>query len=222
MLDARIDQLVYDFNCRPAGYVHETWLDVPERGVLARLRDADDAQTRARLNFWLLRRFALADQHEFDFSAPSRRLLLLEPPLLQALARWLGLAGMAHVLRQWVDRERRATLRAALGDDGFEFFLRKVLPWPAVARVAHADKLLAGVEAQRLLDVAERLGATMLLSLGGPAQGPVARRAALKLGRAVVRARGGGTLSAQRAERVVSFSLECVLRHREPTWHWLF
>lgn len=222
MFDARMDQLVYDFNCRPLSYVHESWLDESDRGVLARLRHSDDAQARNHLNLWLLRRFGLAGEHEFDFSARARRLLLLEPAVFEALARWVGLAGLAHVLRHWVDRERRGTLRAALGDEGFEFFLRQLLPWPAVTRIARADKLLEGAAAERLVDVAERLGATMLLSACGGADGAVARRAALKLRRCAVRARRGSAMAPARAERVVSFAVECVLRHREPTWQWLF
>jgi hypothetical protein len=225
MFDARVDQLVYDFNCRPLGYVHTSWLDPAEARFFERLRGSADAQARAAANGALMQRLGLgssSSDFDFDFAEPAKRLLLLDPAALQRFVFWLGLVGLAHELRTWVERERREVLAQAMGEEHLDFYLRHLLRWPVVQRLAWPTAALRACDATALRGVAERSGTTLLLAAAGAAQMPAVRRGRLKLPRPAGRAHRRAPMTPERAQRIVGFALGCVLREKEPAWHWLF
>ncbi len=223
MFKAPVDQLVYDFNCRPLDYVDASWLDDHERATFERLARSTDEQARALASAWLLRRFALDDACDFDFAQPARRLLLLDPATLRDLSLFLGLSALGRWLRTWVERARQLQLREAVGPSAFEWYVSHVLPRPPAARWnlarEQADKLLRGPQ---LLHVTARIGSHLLLLGADTPGGPAMRRAQLKLPRAAAEIRRGSPLSDARREAIAEFCIGCVIRERHPAWHWLF
>ena len=245
---ADIDQCVYDFNCRPLGYVDPSWLDERTRPVVARLGESGDAQAKALASSWLLRRFVLcADQptgpgfvglqhdaqdgaqqdatrhFDFDFTEAAKRILLLDPPALNDVALLLGLSSLAHSLRKCVLRSQQLQLLDLLGEPLFVFFTEQVLAREPVARLVldsqHRARLLAD---DSLLHTSARFGATLLL-LSCDAPGSVShQRARLKFTRAIGDVQRSRPLPEPRRDAVVEFSIDCVIRGRHPAWHWLF
>jgi hypothetical protein len=223
MFEARVDQLAYDFNCRPLGYVHESWIvDDLARRAVAGLRASPDAQARSLANRWLLARFGLDAAHDFDFTDGAKRLLLIDAQSLRELSLWLGLLGVIHVVRRWVDRERRNVLQQALGVAGHAFLLERVLRWSPVLRLSVSDGALRLRDAAQLQALACRLGAAQLLSACGTLDHPAVRRAQLKLPRTIAAMRLRAPMRPERAQSVTTFAVDCVVRHRMPAWHWLF
>lgn len=223
MFKAHVDQLVYDFNCRPLDYVDTSWLDDHERAPIERLVMSGDPQARAQASAWLLRRFALDDTCDFDFAQPAKRLLLLDGETLRDLSLFLGLSALGRWLRTWVERTQQLRLRDAVGTSAFEWYVAHVLPRAPIARWRlereQAERLLRGPQ---LLQAAARAGAQLLL-LGADAPGaPAMRRAQLKLPRAVAEVRRDKPLPDERREAVAEFCIGCVIRERHPAWHWLF
>lgn len=222
MFKARVDQLVYDFNCRPLDYIDTSWLDDHERAPIERLTRSTDPQARAQASAWLLRRFALDDESDFDFAQPARRVMLLDPATLRDLALFLGLSALGRWLRTWVERAQQLHLRETVGESAFDWYVAHVLPRAPVARWSmereQAERLL---RSPQLLHVAARVGSQLLLGADTPG-GPAMRRAQLKLPRATAELRRDKPLSDARREAIAEFCIGCVIRERHPQWHWLF
>jgi YOP proteins translocation protein K (YscK) len=225
MFETRIDQLVYDFNCRPLTYVDASWLAPEAAATIDRLRDSPDPQARSLANDWLMQHFALArDSADFDFefAEPAKRLLLLDPRALCELALWVGVAGFAHELRKWVTREQRLLLKRALGEQDQRFFMQHVLRWPVLRQLALPEARLLDSEAAALRQRAEQSGAALLLSAIGSPDEPAVRRATLKLPKNWQAWTRGADVTSESSQQVVAFVLGCVLRERSTEWHWLF
>jgi type III secretion protein K len=218
---AKVDQLVYDFNCRPVDYVDPGWLAEPERAPIERLNHSADAQARACASKWLLQRFGLIDAYDFEFTLPEKRLLLLDAGTLRDLALFVGLAALTPLLRTWITGARLLQLRRALGQSAFEFHLDHVLPHPAIARYRLVPERAEGLlDAGELPRLTTRLGALLLLLSADAPGSPALRRGLLKLPNGVPqRARA---LPAKRREAVTGFCINTVIRIRHPQWHWLF
>lgn len=222
MFEAKVDQLIYEFNCRPLGYVDESWVAPAYRPLLLRLRDSRDVQARASANTWLAGEFQLGHAVDFDFASPAKRLLLLEPRVLDDLALWVGLSGLSDQLRKWVDKPRRQALAQALGEAGHAFFLQHVLRWPPALRLAMPVPEPARWVPGQALDLPRRLGAAVLLSGCGEPGDAAVLRGRLKLARPFGDIRRRMRLGEARMQRVLAFCIGCVIREREPAWHWLF
>jgi hypothetical protein len=235
---ADIDQCVYDFNCRPLGYVDPSWLDERERPVVARLGDSGDAQARALASSWLLRRFVFANDEaadpvgaqedaprhfDFDFTAAAKRILLLDPPALNDVALLLGLSSLTHSLRKVVLRSQQLQLREVLGEPLFDFFTEQVLARDPVARlVLDSQRRARLLSDASLLQTCARFGATLLLLSCDAPGSPSLLRARLKFARAIGSVQRSRPLPEPRRDAVVEFSIDCVIRERHPAWHWLF
>jgi hypothetical protein len=222
MFDSRIDQLVFDFNCRPLGYVDPSWLEPQERVAATLLSGSESAQAVGLINERLLGRLGLADAPAFDFMQVGKRLMLVDASVFQTAAFWLGIDAISHLLRQWIDPPRRLVLRDALSNDGMVFFSRHILPHPQVARFSFASQLVADCSSQHLQALARRCGAALLLSACGSLGDVGVRRAALKLPRQAVRLNRCKPMSPLRAQRVIDFAVHRYIGHKEPSWHWLF
>jgi YOP proteins translocation protein K (YscK) len=235
---AHIDQCVYDFNCRPLGYVDPSWLDERTRPVVARLGESGDAQARALASRWLLRQFVFsgdepagpmaaqedaARHFDFDFTEAGKRILLLDPPALNDVALLLGLSSLAHSLRKCVLRAQQLQLRELLGEPLFVFFTEQVLAREPVARlVLDAPRRARLLTDDSLLPTCARFGATLLLLSCDAPGSPSLERARLKFARAIGGVQRTRPLPEPRRDAVVEFSIDCVICERHPAWHWLF
>jgi YOP proteins translocation protein K (YscK) len=225
LFNAAVDQLVFDFNCRPGSYIDPSWLDDETGRSLLPLTGSADAQARGLADVWLLDHFAIADgfDFDFDFTHPARRLLLLDGQTLRDVALMLGLSALSHLLRTWVTGASQRALQRALGDDAFGFFHQQVLTRRPVSRPVVGSAL-----AQRWLHdaswpaVAERFGTRLLLLGCEPPGGALFRRAQLKLPRAHSEMSRARPLPDARRHAVLEFCIGCVVQHRHSTWHWLF
>jgi type III secretion protein K len=220
VFDARVDQLVYDFNCRPLAYAHASWLQAgAERAALERVSTSSDPSARAWANLWLLRRFGLLGRSDFDFAEPGKRLLLLDGAALRDLALWLGLSALLGSLRTWVRRADQLRLRQALGVERHDWFTEHLLPWPAVARWPLRPQ---DSEPTQITALAERLGTRLLLCGADAPGGAAVQRARLKLPSGLCAPERKGPISAERREAVLTLCITKLIRERHPTWHWLF
>lgn len=223
MFAARVDALVFAFNCEPLAYVDRSWLRDGEADALARMRASGDRQARALASHWLLQHFELAGSQDFDFSFAHKRLLLLDAGALNELALFLGLSSLGHLLRTCVLKAQQLALRRCLGEERFDFYAAQVLAWPPVARLvlgkARMERLLN--DPQALCRSATRFGAGLLLACDRP-DGAARRRARLKYARPLAERSRQRALGEPRRQAVTEFSVGCVIRHRFPQWHWLF
>jgi hypothetical protein len=227
MFEARIDQLVFDFNCRPSSYVDANWIDAARRPLLSRLAGSGDTQARAEADRWILQHMGLAGTHDFDFSPPGKRLLLLDAAALKDVARLLGLVSLMHMLRGWITRAQRQHLTDALGEDTARFVFSHLLRWP---RVAH--RVLDGTQRSRCakptsatvewVDDADCFGTELLLLSCDEPNAGAARRARLKLPPAATGQTRLRPLPPARRQAVLEFAIGCAVRERHPSWHWLF
>jgi YOP proteins translocation protein K (YscK)/Bacterial type III secretion protein (HrpB4) len=222
MFEARVDQLTYEFNCRPLDYVDASWLAAAPGAAIERLRRSHDMQARGAANQWLAQHLGLSAAFDFDFTHPAKRLLLLPPKALGELVLWTGVWSLSHVLRGWVCREKRAALREALGDEGVQFYLQQVLRWPGSVRLPLQNRNLVSMSPKDLRFTLHRMGAVLLLAGASLRDQGAWRRGALKLPRPVAQLRRPFRLSDDGAQRVAEFAVGCVVRQKEPAWHWLF
>jgi hypothetical protein len=227
MFEARIDQLVFDFNCRPSAYVHGGWIDETYRPLIERLACSGDAQARALADRWLLQHLDLAGAHDFDFTLPGKRLLLLDAAVLADIARLLGLASLMHMLRGWITRRQRARLAEALGEDTARFVFTHLLRWQRVAHRVLDLSQRVRYEHDRCNDThwladAERFGARLLLLACDAPHGSAVRRARFKLPPDTAGPIRQRALSPARRHAVLEFAIGCAVKERHPAWHWLF
>jgi hypothetical protein len=227
MFEARIDQLVYDFNCRPSAYVHGGWIGDAQRPVIERMARSGDAQARAQADHWLSRHLGLAGVHDFEFSHPGKRLLLLDAPALADIARLLGLTCLMHMLRGWITRTQRNRLAEALGDGTARFVFEQLLHWPQVAHRVLDQGARRACERGNPGDThwlvdAECFGARLLLLACDEPQGSAARRARFKLPPNWAIPERQRPLAPGRQRAVLEFAIGCAVKERHPAWHWLF
>lgn len=222
MFEARIDQMVFDFNCRPLQYVDASWLPGDAQAALQRLRASNDSQALALANHWLGGQLSLESVVDFEFGDRAKRLVLLDPVTLRNVSLLVGMWGVSHVLRTWVLREQRAVLAAAVGHDLNDFYIRQALRWPDSVRVSACEALLGSAAAALLRLHLLRIGAGLLFSsIGEPGQ-PALRRAALKLPAGAFALPRRLRLRERQHQRVIEFAIGCVVQNRETAWHWLF
>jgi YOP proteins translocation protein K (YscK) len=223
MFAARVDQLVFDFNCRPSSYIDPSWLPPEVHSAMQRLVDATDSQSRGQVDLWLLEHFDLSDKTDFDFTHPASRLLLLDSAALRDMALLLGLSSLTHLLRTWVTRSRQLQIREAVGDDVFSFFNEHVLTWQPVSRPVVGKQVASKwAESGAWLQAARRFGTTLLLLSCGAVDHPSIKRAQLKFPKAHGELIRTKPLSPARQQAVLEFCIGCVVHHRHSPWHWLF
>jgi hypothetical protein len=222
MFSAKIDQIVYDFNCAPLAYVDLSWLAPSCKQPVEFLRKTSDQQAKDAVNNWLLKQMDAANRFDFNFDVPHKRILLLDPRVLRDLSLLIGLNAAHHVISRWVRLEERQILKSCLGHDIYSFYRREVLHWPAVARLPVSDVGLRRVPSEFLLSYLAKFGARLLLMSCDVAGSAAYARANWKLPKLFSSSRCYPALAQDRALRVADFCINCVVRTREPSWHWLF
>lgn len=203
----------------PGAYIDRSWLQPGMIDIWDWLTSSKgDRQAQVQhLSAWLEDIGTAPIESDFDFIAPTeKRLLLLDTQALMDVVKFLGLALAQSRLRKVVDKSERAKLHSALGTDSYEFLHNYVLPWPRVGAVRFADHAI-----EQVLDHAPKIGAWALLS-SYHGYAAAARRAALKLPRTLTCGKATRSLNENTKARIWDFSVQCIIRNRLPSWHWLF
>lgn len=119
-----IFSLAVEFNLYPVKYVHMSWLKRDEHYKLVNQLKSDDV-THGRLSEYLLKRFKLKDQFDFDFDAREKRVAFASSKELLKLALYLGIILNEDVIRGAVKRKERIALEHCLGEEAYRFAVKK-------------------------------------------------------------------------------------------------
>lgn len=119
-----IFSLAVEFNLYPVKYIHSSWLQRDQYYKLVNQLKADSA-THSRLSEYLLKRFKLKDQFDFDFEAREKRVALISTDELLKLAFYLGIILNEDVIRGAVKRRERLALEQCIGEDAYRFAVKK-------------------------------------------------------------------------------------------------
>lgn len=215
-----IDQLIFDFNTRPAGYVHTSRLPDGLLPYWAGIQSAGQV-VQDSVSAWLLRQWELMGKYDFDFAAPEKRLLLLDGDLLQDIALFLGLSALRRHLRLWISAHQARAVQEQLGDEKVRFLYGPVFTWREFGEVA-AD----GLQPAALREFSLNLGVRLLRTLYHDAAEPSVTRALLKFpsqaGVASVAAERELDAHSSRRNDILEFAIGCVVKQRGQRWHWLF
>jgi hypothetical protein len=217
VFDSAFDQLLFDFNMRPAQYIDKTWL--PTNVALAWDPIVNSASARARddLSRWVLETFDLSDTLDFEFGSSGKRLLLLDPETLSIMIRSLGLMALRGSLKKRISQQQQLQLKAAIGEAEHEFFRQQILAWPATIvypDAAHLDDQFG----LRLMQIGQHLFESSLSKPGDISL----RRTQLKLPRSDSLLIKRIQPSELDRKNIVDFCISCTLKNRFPQWHWLF
>jgi YOP proteins translocation protein K (YscK) len=216
VFDKPVDQLLFDFNLKPAEYLHDTWLS-PEQSEVWRRIPADCTEAQSYLSDWALSEFGIGHRFDFDFSASEKRLLLIDPASLREVVLMIGLCCLRHKLRKHIDRADAQRLQQYLGSDTAAFFYEHILPCPPVLHMQSSCEPLSNLFVESV-----RAGILVLRSTLDVAAAPSADRAALKLPKMHASKSALGVATDEQRQRTLVFCIDCVVRHRLPQWHWLF
>ena len=119
-----IFSLAVEFNLYPVKYLHMSWLKRDEHFKLVNQLKTDDA-THNRLSGYLLKRFKLKDQFDFDFDDKEKRVAFASSEELLKLALYLGIILNEDVIRGAVKRKDRIALEQCLGTEAYRFAVKK-------------------------------------------------------------------------------------------------
>lgn len=119
-----IFSLAVEFNLYPVKYVHSSWLKRDGHYKLVNQLRTNDA-THSRLSEYLLKRFKLGDQFDFDFDAKEKRVAFASAKELLKLAFYLGIILNEDVIRGRVKRRERIALEQCLGTEAYHFAVKK-------------------------------------------------------------------------------------------------
>jgi hypothetical protein len=75
-----------------------------------------------------------------DVRKPRHRLALVTPPVLHRLALWCGLAAHRQEIARRINRDDVLALRAAVGEEGHRFALRRTAFLPGVRDIAEEER----------------------------------------------------------------------------------
>ena len=112
------------FNFYLLNYVHPSWI---ENDQYVELIDQLKPNEKSHLSLsrYLLKRFNLVDDFDFDFSDIEKRVVFAAEEELEKLAFYLGIILNESVIRTVIVRSEREALRRCLGDDGYQFAVKK-------------------------------------------------------------------------------------------------
>lgn len=122
--------LICRFNFLPSQYIHSSWLTtLPAGFIMERLRHCQ--RTAHRLSRYLLAHFGLENQYWFEFTDPIHRIALLNSHHLIKLVFYTGLTLNADPIRRAVGRCEVVNLKAAIGEEGYLFAVKRApFIWP--------------------------------------------------------------------------------------------
>jgi hypothetical protein len=116
--------LIYEFNMRPARYIHGSWIDsIVSPSLFKELMKSLRAEKR--LSDMILRRFHLDGEYFFDFEEPRRRLALIDGRHLARLTFLAGIAVNAPRFSKVIERDQLTALKEEIGEEAYLFALRK-------------------------------------------------------------------------------------------------
>ncbi len=119
-----IFSLAVEFNMFPVRYMHLSWLKQDEHyKLIAQLKVKDS--THFNLSDHLLKRFKLSDEFDFDFSAKEKRIVFASIEELQRLSLYLGIILNEGSIRSAVKRKERLALQNSLGEEAYQFAVKK-------------------------------------------------------------------------------------------------
>ena len=116
--------LIVEFNLYPVKFVHPSWLKRDEHFKLVDQLKADN-KTHRHLSEYLLKRFRLKDQYDFDFDAREKRVAFASSEELLKLTLYLGIILNEGVIRGAVKRKERLALEQCLGAEAYRFAVKK-------------------------------------------------------------------------------------------------
>lgn len=116
--------LMLEFNLYPVKYVHLSWLKQDEHFKLLNKLKVDEA-SHEDISEYLLKRFKLNKQFDFDFDAPEKRVVLASSEEITRLAFYLGIILNESVIRSAVKRKERLALESCLGEEAYRFAVKK-------------------------------------------------------------------------------------------------
>jgi type III secretion protein K len=207
-----LHRLVCEFNLRPDGYVDRSWLpgDWPEP-----YREPGQFGDRARavLAKQILATAGLAQQFDFDFAAPEKRVAIAPDAFAQPNIAAVHARGCAAGARSRADLRRRGRHS---GETPYPFVM-KLRPIFA----PYAPRVLAqGISGVCREQVRER-GYRVLLSFLSGSSTAVFGRFRLKLPKRVAEL-PLPALEVEQTQQVTELMLLCIIPERLGEWDWLF
>lgn len=116
--------LIYEFNMRPARYIHKSWIEpMISPSLFTDLKRSRHAEKR--LSDMILKRFQLDRDFFFDFEEPRRRLALIDGGRLSRLIFLAGIAVNSPRYTKVVERDKLIALKGEIGEGAYLFALRK-------------------------------------------------------------------------------------------------
>ncbi|HET6468610.1 MAG TPA: SctK family type III secretion system sorting platform protein [Geminicoccaceae bacterium] len=205
--DRAMFEAAFRFNYRPLAYADPTRVaalasELPP-SVWQRLRATP--RVAGRLSRLLLEQHGLAGEAWWDFTAPLRRLALLDGAELLRLARYAGALLHTEAIRRVIGREVLLLLRRQLGEEGYAFALKRA-PFIAVAPARPAPTDLPAA--------IDRDGQSCLAAWLGAEPRAVAERVRLKFPPAGALDAPEPALAGEAGKKV----LAKVLREGDPAW----
>lgn len=117
---------VWEFNYKPERYIHKTWLvDLPNAELLLKLIHTEEENKTTRLSHHLMSQLGFNGQFFFDFSDPITKLALWSGVELQHFVKYIGMMYHYDEVRQIIARDEVLAYRKALGDNLYNFALKK-------------------------------------------------------------------------------------------------
>lgn len=116
--------LIARYHGQPSRLVHDDrWPSEIPQNVRQLLQKSAAGETRLRN--WMSQEWDLAAEFRYDFAEPRHRLALLSPVELQSLKLHCGAAIHCSTITHTIDRERQSVFREVLGDDIYNFALKR-------------------------------------------------------------------------------------------------
>jgi type III secretion protein K len=211
-----LHRLVCEFNLRPDSYVDRSWLpgDWPE---IYCDQGRFGARARALLARQILATAGLAQQFDFDFAAPEKRVALIAPEALRRLAEYCGLCIHKELLRERGAGRILDAVVGAFGRDAVQFVMERT---PYLRAVRAKGALLKEHPEIAENKIRER-GYRLLLSFLSGSGAAVFGRFRLKLPKKVAELTLPA-LEVEQAQQVTELMLLCIIPERLGEWDWLF
>ncbi len=116
--------MAVEFNLYPVRYIHLSWLSKLEcQDLIETLKSNKSAQFY--LSEFLLDKFRLNDEFDYEFSSVEKRVALSSSDDLSRLAFYLGIILNEKLIRASVLRSEKKALEACLGEEAYRFAVKK-------------------------------------------------------------------------------------------------
>jgi YOP proteins translocation protein K (YscK) len=208
-----------EFNLHVARFAHPSWFP---SALSSRVFDSQgklDKRAEPRLSEWLLRKFGLDHEMDWQMSEWSKRLWLLDRPSLDRLTYELAVALHREVLARVVDRARVQLLQEKLDPEVWRFVVEEVPEGHFRPSSPTVD--FERAEAEQLRAALTKDGACTLLALLQPTWRAVCGRARLRFNISLAHSEIP-PLEPARREHALELICTQLIAKRFPQWAWLF